>query len=47
MRRPEAAKGYQPFVELHQRFGSDAIDPTLGIDACLDKARIAQHSEVF
>jgi hypothetical protein len=46
-RRPQLAVRPEPLVELLQRFGADAVQPALGIDAHVHHARVAQHAEVL
>jgi len=36
----------EPRVELHQRFGTEPVEPSLSIPADLDQPGIAQHLEV-
>jgi hypothetical protein len=36
----------EPRVELHQRFGTESVEPSLSISADLDQSGVAQHLEV-
>ena len=47
MRRPELAVRGEPFVELRERLGPDAIQAPLSVCARLDEAGLPQHAKVL
>jgi hypothetical protein len=47
VRRPELAIRGEPFVELRERLGSDAIEAPLRVCACLDETGVPQHAKVL
>jgi hypothetical protein len=47
VRRPQATERREPFVDLHQRLGPDAIDAPLRIHARLHEPGLAQHAQVL
>ena len=44
---PQRAVGGEPFVDVAQRLGPDAVEPPLGVDARLHHAGVAQHAQVL
>jgi len=44
--RLEAPEGREPFIDLHERLGSQSIEALLRFDSRFDEARLAQHSRV-
>jgi hypothetical protein len=47
VRRPELAVRAEPFVELRERLGPDAIQASLRVCARLDEAGVPQHAKVL
>ena len=47
MRDPEAPKGHEPFVELHEWLRSQSIDASLRFNARFNKPSVPQHALVF
>ena len=45
--RPETAEGSKPFVELHERLRSQAVEASLRFDSRLDEAGVFQHAQVL
>jgi hypothetical protein len=43
---PQCPGSTQPFVDLGQRFGAKAVDPTLRLRSNLDKPSFPQHPEM-
>ncbi len=47
VRRPEAAKGFQPCIDLLERLRFQAVEAALRIDRGLDEAGLAQHAQML
>jgi len=47
MDRPELPKGQQPGIQLLQRFGSQPVQPALGIHRGLDETGFPEHPKVL
>ena len=45
--RPHAAVGFEPGVDLNERFGTQLVPAPLGVPAHAHQAGLAQHAQVF
>jgi hypothetical protein len=45
--RPKPAISSEPVVEFDQRFNTNSIHASLGVDAGLDQSRLPEHSQVL
>lgn len=45
--QPQLTERRQPFVDLLQRFGPQAVEATLGVNRCFDEAGLTQHAEML
>ena len=47
MRRPQAAIGRKPVIQLGQWLRPDAVQPALSVGAGLDQSRLLEHPKML